>query len=53
MPLIDEAHGAKRTLPSVVAKYAGSGANVWETWYYNGYLYTGDMGRGMDIIDIA
>lgn len=40
------------SLPTVVARYAGPGANVWETWYYNGYLYTGDMGRGMDIVDI-
>ena len=40
------------TLPEVVARYAGPGANVWETWYYNGHLYTGDMGRGMDILDI-
>jgi hypothetical protein len=39
-------------LPRVIAQYAGPGANVWETWYYNGHLYTGDMGRGMDIIDI-
>jgi hypothetical protein len=40
-------------LPRVVAQYAGPGANVWETWYYNGHLYTGDMGRGMDVIDIV
>ncbi|HUR25931.1 MAG TPA: hypothetical protein VM327_07975 [Candidatus Thermoplasmatota archaeon] len=40
-------------LPTVVAQYAGEGCNVWETWYYNGYLYTGDMGRGMDVIDLV
>lgn len=40
-------------LPRVVAQYVGNGANVWETWYYNGHLYTGDMGRGMDIVDIV
>ncbi|MHB1261849.1 MAG: LVIVD repeat-containing protein, partial [Thermoplasmatota archaeon] len=40
-------------LPTVVAQYAGTGANVWETWYYNGYLFTGDMGRGMDVIDFV
>ena len=38
-------------LPRVVAQYA-DGSNTWETWYYNGYLYTGDMNRGMDIIDL-
>jgi hypothetical protein len=40
-------------LPRVVAHYVGANANVWETWYYNGHLYTGDMGRGMDIVDIV
>ncbi|HJQ93907.1 MAG TPA: hypothetical protein VJ874_06445, partial [Candidatus Thermoplasmatota archaeon] len=39
-------------LPTVVAQYVGANSNVWETWYYNGHLYTGDMGRGMDILDI-
>ena len=39
-------------LPRVIAQYVGDGANVWETWYYNGHLYTGDMGRGMDIVDV-
>jgi hypothetical protein len=39
-------------LPRVVAQYAGTGANVWETWYYSGYLFTGDMGRGMDVLDL-
>jgi hypothetical protein len=39
-------------LPRMVAQYLGDGANVWETWYYNGHLYTGDMGRGMDIVDV-
>lgn len=40
-------------LPRMVAQFAGEGANTWETWYYNGHLYTGDMGRGMDILDLA
>ena len=39
--------------PTVVARYRGAGANVWETWYYNGYLYTGDLGRGMDVLRIT
>jgi hypothetical protein len=23
--------------------------NVWEVWYYNGYLFTGDLNRGFDV----
>ena len=26
------------------------GSNTWETWYYNGYLFTGDLNRGMDVL---
>ncbi len=27
--------------------------DVWDVWYHQGRLYTGDMERGMDIIDLA
>ncbi len=40
-------------LPTVVDQWAGPGANVWETWYYNGYLFTGDLGRGMDTLRLV
>lgn len=36
-------------LPRVVGQFAG-GTNVWETWYNQGYLFTGDMARGMDVL---
>lgn len=36
-------------LPVVVDQFA-DGSNTWETWYYNGYLFTGDLARGMDVI---
>jgi hypothetical protein len=29
------------------------GSNTWETWYYNGYLFTGDLARGMDVFRLA
>lgn len=29
------------------------GSNTWETWYYNGYLFTGDLARGMDVFTFA
>ena len=28
------------------------GSNTWETWYYNGYLFTGDLNRGMDVLTL-
>lgn len=36
-------------LPTVLAQFA-DGSNTWETWYYNGYLFTGDLARGMDVL---
>lgn len=29
------------------------GSNTWETWYYNGYLFTGDLNRGMDVLQFV
>jgi hypothetical protein len=40
---------AKGKLPMVVDQFA-QGSDTWETWYYNGYLFTGDLARGMDVI---
>lgn len=37
------------TMPTMVDQIKG-GSNTWETWYYNGYLFTGDLQRGMDVI---
>jgi hypothetical protein len=36
-------------LPKVVAQFADQ-SDTWETWYYNGYLFTGDLARGMDVL---
>ena len=36
-------------LPTTVAQFA-DGSNTWETWYYDGYLFTGDLARGMDVL---
>jgi hypothetical protein len=36
-------------LPTVLDQYAG-GTNVWETWYDQGYLVTGDGARGMEVL---
>jgi hypothetical protein len=26
--------------------------NTWDVWYYNGYLVTGDLSRGMDVLEV-
>jgi hypothetical protein len=39
-------------LPMTVAQFADN-SDVWETWYYNGYLYTGDLARGMDVLRLV
>ena len=35
--------------PQVVDRWA-DGTNTWEVWYYNGYLFTGDLNRGLDVL---
>lgn len=35
--------------PFIVDQW-NDGANVWEAWYYNGYIITGDIGRGLDVL---
>ncbi len=42
-------HNEQVTLPQTVAQFA-DGSDTWETWYYNGYLFTGDLNRGMDVL---
>jgi hypothetical protein len=27
--------------------------NTWEVWYYNGYIFTGDLSRGMDVFTLS
>jgi hypothetical protein len=29
------------------------GTNTWEVWYYDGYLVTGDLARGMDVLRLS
>lgn len=37
------------TFPKQVAQW-NTGANAWEAWYYNGYVFTGDLNRGYDVL---
>ncbi|HUR63472.1 MAG TPA: hypothetical protein VM241_03220 [Candidatus Thermoplasmatota archaeon] len=47
--LLDFTGIAAGTLPKVVGQFAQD-SNTWETAYYGGYLFTGDLARGMDIL---
>ena len=39
-------------MPKMVDQFTEA-SNTWETWYYNGYLFTGDLTRGMDVISFS
>jgi hypothetical protein len=36
------------TLPVMVDQF-NQGTDTWEVWYADGYLFTGDLARGMDV----
>ncbi len=38
--------------PRVLDSWA-DGSDTWEVWYYNGYLFTGDLNRGLDVLKFA
>ena len=37
------------TKPVKAGQFA-QGTDTWEVWYYNGYLFTGDLARGLDVL---
>jgi hypothetical protein len=37
------------TLPRLVSQFAES-SNTWEAWYHQGYVVTGDLNRGLDVL---
>ena len=39
-----------RANPLLVDQWTGNGANVWEAWYVNGWVVTGDLNRGLDVL---
>lgn len=39
-------------LAETVAQFADA-SDTWETWYYQGYLFTGDLARGMDVLQFV
>ncbi len=30
-----------------------AGGNIWDVWFHQGYLFTGDMNRGMDVLSLS
>jgi hypothetical protein len=47
--LIDFTDVGLGTLPRVVDQFTQL-SNTWEVWYNQGYLFTGDLNRGMDVL---
>jgi hypothetical protein len=39
------------TLPKMLDQFQDH-SDTWETWYDNGYLFTGDLSRGMDVLSL-
>jgi hypothetical protein len=37
--------------PMIVDQW-NENTNVWDVWFYQGYLFTGDLARGMDILTL-
>lgn len=38
--------------PQLVDQF-NEGTDTWEVWYNNGYLFTGDLARGFDVLSLA
>jgi hypothetical protein len=43
--------GGPAIVPQVVGEFH-DGTDTWETWYDQGYLFTGDLARGMDVFTL-
>lgn len=44
--------GGPAIVPQVVDEFH-DGTDTWETWYNQGYLFTGDLARGMDVFTLS
>lgn len=40
------------TLPQVIAWVRPDAADTWSSYYYRGHVFTGDLGRGFDVIEV-
>ncbi|MES2155225.1 MAG: hypothetical protein V4510_08835 [bacterium] len=39
--------------PAILSQYRAPGINTWNARVWNGYVFTGDIGRGMDVLKLA
>ncbi len=39
--------------PQIIERWGGGDTTTWDVWFYNGYLITGDITRGMDILALT
>ncbi len=40
------------SMPEVVEQW-NMGTNTWDVWYQDGYLFTGDIATGMDVLELV
>lgn len=38
--------------PVIVDRLVQEGSDIWDVQYHQGYLFTGDIGRGMDVLEV-
>jgi hypothetical protein len=41
------------TKPAILAQYQPDPVNTWSARYHNGYVFTGDLARGMEVIQLV
>jgi hypothetical protein len=41
------------TAPKILDQYRAPGINTWNARVWNGYVFTGDIGRGMDVLKLT
>ncbi len=41
------------TTPKIIAQYKPEGTNVWNARVHNGYVFTGDITRGLDVVKLV
>jgi hypothetical protein len=39
--------------PVILDQFQADGINTWNARVWNGYVFTGDLGRGMDVLKLA
>ena len=43
---------ADPTFPKEVAYFQPDDTDVWSSYYFDGYIYTNDLQRGIDVLEV-